>query len=103
MTKRLSNFTDTTLAVGANNSLIPYNPRRKWLYIGGTNATAMTIAFTPTISGSVAGMRVAAGQAGIEFDADKCGDLVTQAVSVWNSGSAGSSFAWAEAWDYADL
>lgn len=103
MNKRLSNFESTTLAVGANNSIIPYNPTRKYLYIGGTNAAAITIAFTPTVAGSANGFRVASGQPGIEFRHEDVGDLVTQAVSVWNSGSAGSSFAWAEAWDYADL
>ena len=103
MRRRLSNFESTTLVINANNTVIPYNPTRKYLYIGSTNATAMTIAFGNTIAGSVNGFRIAAGQPGIEFRYEDVGDLVTQPVSVWNAGAAGSSFAWAEAWDYDDL
>lgn len=98
--KRLGNFQNTTLAVGANNGIIPANPSRKYLYISSSNATAITIGFGGSIAGSANGFRIAAGQAGIEFDSDKVGDIVQQTVSVWNAGSAGSSFAWVEASDY---
>lgn len=103
MGRRLGNFESTTLGVNANNSIIPYNAKRKYLYISSSNATAITIGFGNTIAGSANGFRIAAGQSGIEFDGDKVGDLVTQPVSVWNAGSAGSSFAWVEAWDYDQL
>lgn len=103
MGRRLSNFSTQTLAASANNTVIPYNSARKYLYIGSTNSVGITIAFGNTISGGVAGFRIAAGQPGIEFRYEDVGDLVTQPVSVWNAGSAGASFAWVEAWDYADL
>lgn len=103
MSKRLSNFETVSLAVNANNSVIPYNPARKWLFISNTNATAIYVQLgAAAITGSV-GIRLTSSQDSFQLRYEDVGDLVTQPVSIWNAGSAGSTFAYGEAWDCDDL
>lgn len=103
MKRRLGNFETATLAANANNCVIPYNARRRYLYLGSTAATAIQVQFGASTAASGTGMRIAAGQDGIELRYEDVGDLVTQPVSIWNAGAANTAFAWVEAWDYDDL
>lgn len=99
MKKRLGNFEAVSLTTNANNSIIPYNPKRKYLLIGSTGATAIYVQFGTQTAVNSQGFRINSGQPGLELRYEDVGDLVTQPVSVWNAGSAGNTFAWVEAWD----
>lgn len=103
MRRRLSNFETATLAANANDSVIPYNSRRKYLYIGSTAATAIQVQPGTAITVAGVGLRIGSGQDGIEFRYEDVGDLVTQPVSIWNAGAANTKFSWVEAWDYDDI
>ena len=103
MKRRIGNFETATLAANGNNSVIPYNARRKYLYLGSTAATAIQVQFGAATAAAGTGMRIAAGQDGIELRYEDVGDLVTQPVSIWNAGAANTAFAWVEAWDYGEL
>lgn len=79
-----------TVALVANNndSLIPYNAKRTYLYVGCTVATAYYfLPGTPTAS-QPGGMRVSNAMPGIELRASDCGDLVKGPHSIWNAGTA---------------
>lgn len=103
MKKRLGNYETASLAVNGNNTVIPYNPRRKYLQISSTSSAGIYIQFGTAVAVNGVGFRISSSLPGIELRYEDVGDLVTQPVSVWNGGAAGSSFAWVEAWDYDDL
>lgn len=99
MRKRMGNFELATLAANANDSVIPYNARRKYLYIGSTAATAIQVQFGTSKTVAGAGMRIGVGQDGIELRYEDVGDLVAQPVSIWNAGAANTSLGYVEGWE----
>lgn len=103
MSKRSGDFVSFLLAVGANNSVIPYNARRRYLFIGATQSTSINVVFNAATIASAIGIRMSNVNNGVELRGEDCGDLVTQPVSVWNSGAANSAFCWVEGLDNADI
>ena len=84
-----------TLATGANKAVLPANPTRRYLRIGGVTAAAVYVTFGPEYATLDGGDRLAIAQPPLEYFHALMGDKMTQQVNIYNAnGSTMTVWGW---------
>lgn len=85
--RRTGNVSNPVIAVGANNSVLPFNAKRRYINVGSQNSSGYYVQFASAIAVSNQGYRISPGQDGVSLDYDQVGDVVCQPVSIYNAGT----------------
>lgn len=85
--RRTGNVSNPVIAVGANNAVLGFNPKRRFIQIGSQNSSGYYIQFAAAVAVANQGYRITPGQDGISLDYDQVGDVVCQPVSIYNAGT----------------
>lgn len=82
------------LVVNGNKAILPADPSRRYLRIGGVTNAAIYVSFGPEYAAVNGGDRLAVGQNPLEYFHALMGDKMTQQVNIWNAGSAQTIWGW---------